>query len=211
MVIEVVMMMESSMVDFEKGGVLRGRTGSVLPGVAPSNVYSSAEGVQIVLAANADAVFRRLCAAMGRAELATDPRFADHGGRGLHMAALDAEIQAWASTLPAEELLTLLSANGVPAGKIYTAADMISDPHYAARDMVLRPDGPQGPTGPMAGIVPKFSRTPGAVRHPGRPLGADTWDVLRELAGVSAREWQRLSAAGLVAQRDEQPVTEGAP
>jgi formyl-CoA transferase len=204
-------LMESSMADYEKAGVLRGRTGSVLPGVAPSNVYSSADGVQIVLAANADAVFRRLCATMGRPELAADPRFADHSGRGAHMALLDAEIQAWASARSAEDLLTLLSANGVPAGKIYTAADMISDSHYAARDMVLRPDGPKGPTGPMAGIVPKFSRTPGTVRHPGRPLGADTWDVLSELAGVTPAEWQRLTAAGLVAQRDEQPVTEGAP
>jgi formyl-CoA transferase len=204
-------LMESSMADYEKAGVLRGRTGSVLPGVAPSNVYSSADGVQIVLAANADAVFRRLCVTMGRPELATDPRFADHSGRGAHMAPLDAEIQAWASVHAAEDLLTLLSANGVPAGKIYTAADMIGDSHYAARDMVLRPDGPKGPTGPMAGIVPKFSRTPGTVRHPGRPLGADTWDVLRELAGVTPEEWQRLTAAGLVAQRDGQPVTEGAP
>ena len=148
-----------------------------------------------MLAANADAVFRRLCVTMGRPELAADPRFADHTRPGRAHGLLDAQIQAWASAHPADDLLALLSANGVPAGKIYTAADMISDSHYAARDMVLRPNGPNGPTGPMAGIVPKFSRTPGDRAPPRPALGADTWDVLRELAGVTPEEWQQLTAA----------------
>jgi formyl-CoA transferase len=177
-------LMESTMVDFERGGVLRSRTGSVLPGVAPSNVYTSADGTEIVVAANADAVFRRLCAAIGRPELADDLRFAGHTARGQHAAELDALIESWANALPAESLLAVLTEHGVPAGKIYTAADMITDPHYLARDMVLRPPSDAGDAGPMPGIVPKFSRTPGRVARVGPALGADTEQVLADLLGL---------------------------
>lgn len=188
-------LMESTMADYELGGVLRSRTGSVLPGVAPSNIYPTADGIEVVIAANADAVFRRLCAAMGRPELADDERFRDHAARGAAMAELDAEIERWTSSLDAATLLAKLADQGVPAGKIYTAADMISDPHYTARDMVLRP-GRDG--APMAGIVPKFTRTPGAVAACGPPLGEHTREVLRDYAGVDDPEWTDLVEAGLV-------------
>jgi formyl-CoA transferase len=175
-------LMESTMVDFERGGVLRSRTGSVLPGVAPSNVYTSADGTEIVVAANADAVFRRLCTAMNRAELAADDRFIGHTARGQNAVELDTLIESWANGLAADSLLAVLTEHGVPAGKIYTAADMISDPHYLAREMVLRPAG--GDVGPMPGIVPKFSRTPGRVARVGPSLGADTEQVLADLLGL---------------------------
>ena len=131
-------LMESVLADYEIGGVLRTRTGSVLTGVAPSNVYTSADGVDIVLAANADTVYRRLCAAMGQPELADDPRYREHGARGANMAELDETIGAWSATLTADELLATLAAHGVPAGKIFTAADMLTDAQFAARDMILR-------------------------------------------------------------------------
>jgi formyl-CoA transferase len=191
-------LMESTMVDFERAGVLRSRTGSVLPGVAPSNVYPSADGVDVVVAANADAVFKRLCVAMGRPELATDPRFASHSDRGRNMTELDDVIEAWSRTLPTAELLAVLATHGVPAGKIFTAQDMLDDEHYEARDMVLRPRTADGETGPMTGVVPKFSRTPGAVTTVGPPLGAHTQSVLRAFAGMTDDEWHALVDAGLV-------------
>ena len=190
-------LMESSMADFETGGVVRSRSGSVLPGVAPSNSYSTADGADIVVAANADAVFRRLCRAMDRHDLAADPRFAGHEERGRHMAELDAEIEAWTLALPKAELLSRLAEHGVPAGKIYTAADMVGDPHYAARQMVLRL---AGGSGPMTGIVPKFSRTPGGVSATGPELGQHTRAVLADLAGVDASAFQVLLDSGLVTE-----------
>jgi formyl-CoA transferase len=191
-------LMESTMVDYECGGALRTRTGSILPGVAPSNVYTCADGSDIVIAANADAVFRRLSQAMGCDELARDPRFAGHASRGEHAAELDAQIQAWCQGLESADLLKILAANGVPAGKIYSAPDMISDVHYLARDMVLRPDGPNGPLGPMAGIVPKFVGTPTQLRSTGPALGQDTRAVLRDLAGLNDRQLAELFRRGLI-------------
>ena len=191
-------LMESTMADYERGGVLRTRTGSILPGVAPSNVYTCADGADIVIAANADAVFRRLSQAMGRDELASDPRFADHASRGENALQLDAEIQAWCRGHESAALLKTLADDGVPAGKIYTAPDMISDAHFLARDMVLRPDGPYGPLGPMPGIVPKFSGTPGQVRSSGPELGQDTRAVLKDLAGLNDQQVSDLLRRGLV-------------
>jgi formyl-CoA transferase len=196
-------LMESTMVDYERAGVLRSRTGSVLPGVAPSNVYPSADGVDVVVAANADAVFKRLCAAMGRSELASDPRFAGHSDRGRNMTELDDIIEAWSQTLPTGELLEVLASHGVPAGKIFTAKDMLDDEHYQAREMVLRPRTPGGESGPMTGVVPKFSRTPGAVTAIGPPLGAHTRSVLRSFAAMTDDEWQSLLDAGLVESATE--------
>ena len=185
-------LMESTMVDFEKAGVLRGRTGSVLKGVAPSNVYTTADGVEILIAANADSVFARLCMAMGRPDLATDARFAAHVQRGANAQALDEQIDTWAKSLPAAELLALLARHGVPASTIYTAADMLADPHYTARNMILRPSTPDGVFGPMAGVVPQFSRTPGAVVTVGPALGQHTRAVLTSIAAVDDDQWQQL-------------------
>jgi formyl-CoA transferase/succinyl-CoA--D-citramalate CoA-transferase len=187
-------LMESSMADFELAGVLRGRSGSTLPGVAPSNVYPTADGSEIIIAGNADSVFARLCEAMGEPELATDERYATHGARGANMDELDDRIAAWTGTFETKDLLALLDRHAVPAGLIYTARDMLSDPQYFARDMVLRRTSTQGWNLPMTGIVPKFSATPGAVRRAGPTLGQDTRDVLREVAGLSDEEIDALLA-----------------
>ncbi|HWC34715.1 MAG TPA: CoA transferase [Mycobacteriales bacterium] len=194
-------LMESTMADYELGGVIRERSGSVLPGVAPSNVYAAADGTELVIAANADAVFGRLCGAMGRPELATDERFATHRARAERQAELDALIGAWTATLDGDDLLQRLNAAGVPAGRIFTAADMVGDPHYAARDMVLRLASHQGWTVPMTGVVPKFAASPGGVRTTGAALGAHTEEVLTELADVSAAELAELETAGVIAVR----------
>jgi len=191
-------LMESSMADFELGGVLRERTGSVLAGVAPSNTYPTRDGGEIVIAANADAVFARLCAVMNRGELASDPRFATHGARGERMAELDELIGAWTRTQDSEPLLAALETGGVPAGRIFTARDMLADPHYAAREMIVRAQSYQGWEVPMAGIVPKFTRTPGAVRTTGAALGAHTREVLTGLADVSDDALAALQRDGII-------------
>ncbi|HVA04920.1 MAG TPA: CoA transferase [Acidimicrobiales bacterium] len=192
-------LMESTMADFEVAGVTRRRTGGVLPGVSPSNAYPTADGSDVLIAANADSVFTRLCAAMGRPELARDPRFHDHAARGRNMEELDNLIAEWTRTKETNVLLALLSSNGVPAGRVYTPADMVLDPHYAARAMVVRAGSRAGYEVPMPGVVPKFSRTPGGVADVGPELGEHTEPVLRELAGVGDAEWSSLVAEGTVA------------
>ena len=207
-------LMESTMVDFERAGMLRRRTGSVLPGVAPSNVYLCGDGAEILIAANAETVFGRLCAAMGQAELTADPRFADHASRGTHADELDELIGTWTRRLSSGDALRVLSEHGVPSCTIYTAADMLADPHYLAREMILRPHADGAEYGPMAGIVPKFSRTPGGVATVGPVLGAHTRAILSELAGVDEQQWRELDAAGLALDaRDAQqhPAASEAP
>jgi formyl-CoA transferase/succinyl-CoA--D-citramalate CoA-transferase len=174
-------LMESSLADAEVAGVVRGRTGGVLPGVAPSNAYETLDGAEVLIAANGDRVFARLCAAMGQPRMATDQRFATHTARGAHATTLDQIIGAWSVTMPVKALLDILAEHGVPSGRVYTAADSLADPHYLARKMVQRMTSTHGLTMPVTGVVPRFSRTPGSLRWPGPILGADTEEVLAEL------------------------------
>jgi formyl-CoA transferase len=174
-------LMESTMADYEVGGVVRGRSGGTLPGVAPANAYPTADGSEVLIAGNADGVFRRLCQAMGRPGLADDDRFCDHTARGAHAGELDGLVADWTRTVESGPLLTLLADHAVPAGRVYTAPDMLRDEHYAARDMVLRATARAGFEIPMTGIVPRFSRTPGAVRDVGPALGEHDAEVRDEL------------------------------
>jgi crotonobetainyl-CoA:carnitine CoA-transferase CaiB-like acyl-CoA transferase len=167
-------LMESSMVDFEVADVLRNRSGGTLPGVAPANAYPTGDGSEVLIAGNADSVFARLCDAMDRPDLAVDERYATHVARGANERELDALIADWTATLAADELLALLRAHTVPAGRVYTAADMLHDEHYAARDMVQRRTSRAGVDTPMLGVVPKFSRTPGSITDVGPTLGEHT-------------------------------------
>jgi formyl-CoA transferase/succinyl-CoA--D-citramalate CoA-transferase len=191
-------LMESSMVDFEVAGHLRTRTGSVLPGVAPSNVYPTSDGSSIIIAANADAVFRRLCEAIGRPQFAVDERFNTHQARGTNMAALDEIIGEWTAQLSVPEALTRLAEASVPAGEIFTAENMLHDEHYAAREMVVRRSNRDGVVVPMTGVVPKFSRTPGDVGSVGPALGQHTEQILRSVAGIDQSTFDRLLAAGVL-------------
>ncbi len=171
-------LMESSLADAEIAGVVRTRSGGELPGVAPSNAYPTNDGHEVLIAANADAVFSRLSAAMERDDLTTDPRYATHLARGEHAAELDAVIGTWTGSMAADELLDLLSEHKVPAGRVYTALDALADPHYRARHMVQRLTTASGVSIPVTGVVPRFSRTPGSLRSAGPRLGADTDAVL---------------------------------
>ncbi len=188
----VMAIMESTVADYEIGGVVRSRHGGVLRDVAPSNAYPTADGRDVVIAANADAVFARLCDAMQRDDLKRD--LATHEARSALQDWLDGEIAAWTRTQASDDLLARMRAHDVPAGAINSAVELTTDPHIAARDMIVRLAGTA-----MTGIVPKFSRTPGAIRHTGPALGAHTNEVLRDLASCSDEEIERLRHDGVVA------------
>lgn len=172
---------ESLVSDWELGGVTRTRTGSTLPGVAPSNVYTGADGREVLIAANSDSLYRRLCDAMEREELKTDERFSTHRTRGDNAEELDEIIQKWASALPTERIEALLDEHQIPRGRIYTPEDIAGDEQYAARDMIVRMPAPgYAEPVPMPNVVPKFSRSPGSVRTPGVELGHHTEEIRRE-------------------------------
>ncbi len=189
-------LMESTVADYEVGGVVRSRHGGVLRDVAPSNAYPTADGHDVVIAANADAVFTRLCDAMARPDLAQT--CATHEARAARQDSLDEEIAAWTEHFTADTLLDVLRAHDVPAGRINAAPDLATDSHIAARDMILRLAAGFDRDVAMPGVVPKFSRTPGAVRHVGPELGAHTNEVLRDLARCTDEEIPELRNAGVV-------------
>ena len=194
----VLAMMESLVPEWQVAGYQRERTGAVLPNVSPSNVYPTADGETILIAANQDTVFKRLAAAMGRPELAEDERYATHGARGASMEELDELIARWTAEHPAAELLALLEEHGVPAGRIYRARDMLEDPHFAARESIVRVPHPQFGELAMQNVFPRLSETPGRVRHPGPELGEHNDDVYRGLLKLSDEELEGLRADGVV-------------
>ena len=194
----VMAMMESLLPEWEVAGYERGRSGPVLPGVAPSNVYPTADGETVLVAANQDTVFRRLATVMGRPGLADDPRFSSHGARGAAAEELDGLVAAWTSTRDAEDLLDLLAREGVPAGRTFTAKDMLADPHVAARQAVVRVAHPELGDLPMQNVVPRLSGSPGRVRTAGPALGQHTEEVLAELLDMDASEVARLRAERVV-------------
>ncbi len=180
----VLQVMESMIPEYAVNGHKRGRTGSVLPKIAPSNVYPCADG-EYLIGANQDAVFARLCDAMGRPKLATDARYATHLARGEHQSELDALIGEWTATLTVQALEDLMIEHAVPAGRVFDAEDMMADPHFAARETIIEVEDPVLGKVPMQGVFPKLSATPGSVRRPA-PLevGQDTADVLQRWLGV---------------------------
>jgi len=190
-------LMESLVPEYDLLGHVRERSGGALPGIAPSNTYPTRDGAYIVIAGNSNPIFRRLMQAIGRADLADDPEFAHNDGRVARVALLDAAIAGWTSSLAIAEALAQLEQAGVPAGRIYSAADIVADPHYLARDMVLQAELPGGVQVKMPGIVPKLSETPGQVNWQGPSLGQHTASVLTEL-GMSMQQIARLQQQGVV-------------
>ncbi|MCL3818926.1 CaiB/BaiF CoA transferase family protein [Aeromicrobium wangtongii] len=194
----VLALMESLIPEYQVAGYQRERTGTVLPNVSPSNVYPTADGEMILIAANQDTVFRRLAEVMGRPELATDERYATHGARGANMDELDTLIAQWSRELGADELLERLHAGGVPAGRIFRASDMLADEHFAAREAIIRVAHPElGPIA-MQNVAPRLSHTPGAVRRVGPQLGEHNEAIYRGLLGLSDDELSSLRADGVI-------------
>jgi formyl-CoA transferase len=190
--------MESLVSEFHHSGRIRERTGAILPRIAPSNVYPTRDGLGILIAANQDTVFGRLCAAMGRASLANDARYATHEARGQHQTELDALIADWTRQMDAEEVEALVHANGIPAGRIYRAPEMLCDPHYQARQAIVRMAHPKLGEIAMQNVAPRLSETPGAIRGPAPELGQHTREVLAERLGLNADELDELVREGTI-------------
>ncbi len=174
-------LMESLVPEFDHAGVVRERTGGALPGIVPSNTYTTGDGENIVIAGNGDAIFKRLMLAMGRIDMAGDPQLARNDGRVPRSAEIDEAIQAWCATQTIAAALATLQAADVPAGKIYSVRDMMTDPQFLARDMFEQHQFADGTPVKMPAITPKLSATPGATRWLGPTLGQHTDEVLREL------------------------------
>jgi crotonobetainyl-CoA:carnitine CoA-transferase CaiB-like acyl-CoA transferase len=175
-------MLESAIPEYEKCGAVREPSGSIIPRVAPSNVYRSKDERWVVIAANHDTLWRRLAELMGRPELADDERFATHTARGENQDELDAMVAEWARRHTAEELDRIVNQAGVVCAPVYSVADVYDDPYFRERDLIVEiDDDVHGPTS-VPGVVPKLTATPGRIRRPARwVVGADTGDVLGDL------------------------------
>jgi formyl-CoA transferase len=193
----VLAMMEASLTEWDAIRYQRERTGAILPKIAPSNVYPTADGSSILIAANQDTVFRRLADVMGQPELATDERYATHHARGERQQELDGLIARWSARYDATELLELLHEGGVPAGRVYRAEDMFADEHFIARNAIVRARNSQGVEFAMQNVAPRLSDTPGGVRWSGPELGEHTDEVLTDL-GYDAAAIERLRNDAIV-------------
>ncbi|MFN9677072.1 MAG: CaiB/BaiF CoA transferase family protein [Betaproteobacteria bacterium] len=190
-------LMESTVPEYDRHGVVRSRTGGALPGIVPSNTYTCADGAAIVIAGNGDAIFKRLMVAIGRADLAQDPQLARNDGRVPRVAEIDAAIQAWCDGRGIDEALAVLGAADVPVSRIYSVADMFTDPQFLARQMIERRLLPDGTPLAVPAVTPKLSATPGGTRWLGPRCGEHTDEVLRSL-GCSDAELAQLRAEGAV-------------
>ena len=194
----VLQVMESLVPDYSVMGHVRERSGSILPGLAPSNVYRCSDG-DYLIGANQDAIFGRLCEAMGQPGLAQDPRYASHTARGLHQAELDQLIDAWTRTRTVQEVEALCIAHAIPAGKVYRAPEMLADPHFAAREAIVEVPHPAFGGVLMQNAFPKLSATPSGVRRPApREVGQDNAEVYGRELGLGAEDLAELKRAGVI-------------
>ena len=190
--------MESLLPEYSAFGAVRGPAGSALPGIAPSNAYLCRDGGYALIAGNGDSIFKRLMAEIGRDDLAQDPALKDNTGRVARVAEIDGVIGQWTAQHTVDEVLAALDRASVPAGRIYTVADIAQDPHYLARDMLQTVRMPDGSDLMVPGIVPKLSRTPGGHRRNAPGIGQDSDAVLAGM-GLSAAQIQALREQGIVA------------
>ena len=188
--------MESLLPEYSAFGAVREAAGSALPGIAPSNAYACQDG-WVLVAGNGDSIFKRLMTTIGRDDLGTAPDLADNAGRVARVTEIDAAIGAWTHGKTVQQVMDALAAARVPAGKVYTARDIAEDPHYRAREMILRQATRDGDTVEVPGIVPKLSATPGTVRASAPHVGDDTDSVLREMG---------LSSEQIAALRDKEII-----
>ena len=192
-------LLEGAVPEYDRLGLVREPSGTGLKGIAPSNLFKSRDGTWMVIAANQDNVFRRLCDAMGRPELADDERFVTHRVRGENQEELERIIADWAAQRDAREIDELLNAAGVVCGPIYTIADIFEDPQFRAREMLVEHEDPEFGTYLGPGIVPKFSETPGTIRWSATwEDGSHNDEVYSGLLGLSEAELDRLREAGVV-------------
>ena len=190
--------MEGLVPEYQFEGYTRERSGSVLPSIAPSNIYDGSDGM-VIIAANQPTVFARLCKAIGRPELVDDPRYATHAARGANMAELDAIINGWTATRTIDEIEKAMIAAEVPVGKVFRASDMLEDPHYRARESLVEVASERWPGILQQNVVPKLSATPGGIRWAGPDkLGEHTAEVLAELLDLTPEQIGKLKQSGIV-------------
>jgi crotonobetainyl-CoA:carnitine CoA-transferase CaiB-like acyl-CoA transferase len=191
-------MLEAVVPEYDGAGVVRGPSGSTVTGIVPTNTYQCADGKYVVIGANADPLFQRLMRAMGRDDMASDPRFANNVGRVEHEAEIDRAIAEWMRARDSASAVKILEDAIVPAGPIYSVADMMNDPHFNARGLFQEVDADGKPL-KVPAIVPLLNDTPGRTESAGPKIGEHTLTVLRELLGVSSEECDRLRAASVIA------------
>ena len=190
--------MESLLPEYSAFGAVREAAGSALPGIAPSNAYRCGDDGYVLIAGNGDSIFKRLMHTMGRDDLGNDPALTDNAGRVKRVAEIDAAIGAWTLQHTVEDILAALDSAAVPAGRIYTVADIAADPHYQARDMIQQVQMEDGTSLSVPGIIPKLSRTPGSHRRNAPTIGQDTDAVLSEM-GLTPKQIQTLKDKGVAA------------
>ena len=189
-------LLEAVIPEFDGAGEIRQPAGSTVTGIVPTNTYRCADGKYVIIGGNGDSIFKRLMVTAERPDLAEDPRLAKNPGRVANEAEIDGAIEAWCATLPSPEVLEKLEANRVPCGPIYSAADMMADPHFQARGLFQQVEINGAPL-KIPAILPRLGGTPGATRWPGGDAGGDTESVARGELGLSEEEFQRLKAQGV--------------
>ena len=194
----VLQVMEGLVPEYDHGGFIRERSGSILPGIAPSNVYICKDG-EYMIGANKDSLWQRLAEAMGRPELGTDERYATHLARGHNQLALDDLINAWTATLTVDEVDALMIEYSIPAGRVYRAPEMLADPHFQAREAIIEVETERYGKLKMQGAFPKLSATPSSVRSPAPSVvGQHNNEIYGGLLGLENDELDRLVAAGAI-------------
>jgi formyl-CoA transferase len=191
-------MMESLITEYDKAGYIRERQGSILPNVAPSNIYPTKDNNMILIAANQDTVFKRLTEAMERPDLAEDERYQTHSARGAHQVELDTIISAWTQTIDAATLEDMMEEYGIPSGKIYRAPEMLEDAHFKAREAIIKTQHPEFGELLMQNVAPKLSATPGSVRRPGPGLGQHNEEIYTDLLDFDADKIAALTSRGII-------------
>jgi len=194
----VLSVMEATIPEYTVSNYIRERTGSTLANVAPSNIYTCADGI-FLIAANQDTVFARLCTAMDMPELASDERFSTHTARGTNMETLDGIINDWCKTKAVDEVAALMEDHGVPAGRLYRAPEMLADPHFAARESIVNTPTPEWPELKMQNVFPKMSKTQGEIRWTGAAtLGEHNEEVYKDLLGLDDEELKELLGKSII-------------
>ncbi|MFZ1743089.1 MAG: CoA transferase, partial [Pontixanthobacter sp.] len=194
----VLQVMEGLVPEYDHSGVIRERSGSILPGIAPSNVYICSDG-EYMIGANKDEIFARLAHAMGQPELADDPKYATHIGRGKNQIELDELINRWTATLPVDEVDRLMTENSIPAGRVYRAPEMLADPHFAARDAIVEVETERYGSIKMQNAFPKLSATPSGVRSPApSTVGQHNREVYGDLLGLDQGALANMAAEGVI-------------
>ncbi|MBP02433.1 MAG: formyl-CoA transferase [Rhodospirillaceae bacterium] len=190
-------MMESLVSEYDRTNLIRERTGAILPGVAPSNIYGAKDG-QFIIAANQDTVFSRLCEVMGQPDLAKNERYATHNARGENQAELDLIIEKWANTKTTKELENLMDKAGVPSGLIYRVPEMLEDAHFKARNAIIEMADKHIGSIKMQNTFPKFSRTPGNVRWTGPDHGEHNEEIFKGVLGMTDGEIGNYKEKGII-------------